>query len=162
MYHSLIDCRKQAVLQLLRALAAHPPEGICDVIVTQVESNGGSLDKKTLVHDVTSPSADVTTSTDVTTCSDTGEEGGRGDDEDLTVTSEEIKRTMQRHRQTLNMDFDWLHEIGSGCDDTELPHHVSSEHEIEDLICAVEDVLGTLPQPKLVTIARCVIRISTS
>ena len=54
------------------------------------------------------------------------------------------------------LDFDWLHEIGCGCDDTELPHHVSTAEEIETLMRNVERVLGVLPKPKLVTVARYV------
>ena len=57
----------------------------------------------------------------------------------------------------MEIDFDWLHEIGCGCDDTELPDHVSSEREMEDLVCGVEDVMGTLPEPRIITVARQVV-----
>ena len=52
------------------------------------------------------------------------------------------------------LDYNWIHEIGSGCDDTELPHHVSSQAEIISLIESVHELLLSLPKPSLITIAR--------
>ena len=57
-------------------------------------------------------------------------------------------------KQNDELDFDWLHEIGCGCDDSELPHHVSTPAQIDELMSGVERVLGSLPKPQLVTVAR--------
>jgi len=38
---------------------------------------------------------------------------------------------------------------------TELPHHVSSEKEIENLLKEFKNLLEYLPRPNLITIARC-------
>ena len=121
------ECRKANMLELLRALAAKPPEGIAEVTAI----TGENVDATAAL-----PQLDTETGS----C--------------LTLEHDEIKGILQTQRQAVTIDFDWLHEIGSGCDDTELPHHVSAEYEIEELICAVEDVLGTLPKPKLITVAR--------
>ncbi|ESO05615.1 hypothetical protein HELRODRAFT_132401, partial [Helobdella robusta] len=53
-------------------------------------------------------------------------------------------------------DFEWLHEIGTGIDDTNLPDHVSSEHEIDYLISYLEKLLIRLPEPLVVLISRLV------
>ena len=55
------------------------------------------------------------------------------------------------------IDYQWLHEIGCTCDDTELPHHVSSTDEIQHLLHAVNMLLKALPTPKIITIARYII-----
>ena len=51
-------------------------------------------------------------------------------------------------------DWQWLHEVGTGCDDTELPHHVSSPVVITGMVGQAEEVLRGLPPPKVITIAR--------
>ncbi|XP_035678922.1 UPF0489 protein C5orf22 homolog [Branchiostoma floridae] len=53
-----------------------------------------------------------------------------------------------------NLDFELIHLAGCTCDDTELPHHVSSQEEISNLTVAMETMLSCLPRPTLVTIAR--------
>lgn len=52
------------------------------------------------------------------------------------------------------VDFALLHEAGCTCDDTELPHHVSSLSQISALVDISQDFLSHLPKPTLVTIAR--------
>ncbi|XP_064127041.1 UPF0489 protein C5orf22 homolog isoform X1 [Loxodonta africana] len=47
-----------------------------------------------------------------------------------------------------------VHQAGLTCDYSELPHHVSTEQEIESLIQSVYCLLKNLPKPTLVTIAR--------
>eukprot|EP00106_Octopus_bimaculoides_P015340 XP_014782782.1 PREDICTED: UPF0489 protein C5orf22 homolog isoform X2 [Octopus bimaculoides] len=54
------------------------------------------------------------------------------------------------------VDFLILHDAGCTCDDTELPHHVSSLPQIEQLIKYTDILVSHLPKPKLVTIARSV------
>ena len=54
------------------------------------------------------------------------------------------------------VDYDWLHEAGCTCDDSELPHHISTKDEIKRLMQKVKFLLKNLPRPELVTIARLV------
>ncbi|XP_012577150.1 PREDICTED: UPF0489 protein C5orf22 homolog isoform X2 [Condylura cristata] len=51
-------------------------------------------------------------------------------------------------------DYEMVHQAGLTCDYSELPHHVSTEQEIECLIQSVYYLLKNLPKPALVTIAR--------
>ncbi|XP_047113575.1 UPF0489 protein C5orf22 homolog [Schistocerca piceifrons] len=49
-----------------------------------------------------------------------------------------------------------VHDAGCTCDDTELPHHVTTRPDIERLVAAVfRPLLGRLPgKPTIVTISR--------
>ncbi|XP_009869546.1 PREDICTED: UPF0489 protein C5orf22 homolog, partial [Apaloderma vittatum] len=51
-------------------------------------------------------------------------------------------------------DYEMVHQAGLTCDYTELPHHVSTEEEIESLIQSIKVLLKDLPKPTLVTVAR--------
>ncbi|XP_072267942.1 UPF0489 protein C5orf22 homolog isoform X2 [Pyxicephalus adspersus] len=51
-------------------------------------------------------------------------------------------------------DYEMIHQAGLTCDYAELPHHVSSEMEIEGLIQSMKHLLKHLPKPTLVTLAR--------
>ncbi|NXN93522.1 CE022 protein, partial [Rhinopomastus cyanomelas] len=51
-------------------------------------------------------------------------------------------------------DYEMVHQAGLTCDYVELPHHVSTEEEIESLIQSVKVLLEGLPKPTLVTVAR--------
>ncbi|XP_005386207.1 PREDICTED: UPF0489 protein C5orf22 homolog [Chinchilla lanigera] len=51
-------------------------------------------------------------------------------------------------------DYEMVHQAGLTCDYSELPHHISTEQEIEYLIQSVYYLLRKLPKPTLVTIAR--------
>ena len=54
------------------------------------------------------------------------------------------------------VDYSLLHEGGCTCDDTELPHHISSNSQISVLVDCVQDVVSHLKKPTIVTVARWV------
>ncbi|NWW46064.1 CE022 protein, partial [Pedionomus torquatus] len=51
-------------------------------------------------------------------------------------------------------DYEMVHQAGLTCDYMELPHHVSTEEEIEGLIQSIKVLLKDMPKPTLVTVAR--------
>ncbi|KGL81366.1 UPF0489 protein C5orf22, partial [Tinamus guttatus] len=51
-------------------------------------------------------------------------------------------------------DYEMVHQAGLTCDYIELPHHVSTEEEIEGLIRSIKVLLKNMPKPTLVTVAR--------
>ncbi|KAF2880022.1 hypothetical protein ILUMI_26143 [Ignelater luminosus] len=54
-------------------------------------------------------------------------------------------------------DIDWelVHDAGSTCDCTDLPHHVSSEKELDIMFESFKNFLGVLPcPPTIITISR--------
>ncbi|KFV41315.1 UPF0489 protein C5orf22, partial [Gavia stellata] len=51
-------------------------------------------------------------------------------------------------------DYEMVHQAGLTCDYMELPHHVSTEEEIEGLIQSLKVLLKDMPKPTLVTVAR--------
>ncbi|KAJ7408681.1 hypothetical protein WISP_119066 [Willisornis vidua] len=51
-------------------------------------------------------------------------------------------------------DYEMVHQAGLTCDYVELPHHVSTEDEVEGLIQSIKALLKDMPKPTLVTVAR--------
>ncbi|XP_045193254.2 UPF0489 protein C5orf22 homolog isoform X2 [Mercenaria mercenaria] len=66
-----------------------------------------------------------------------------------------IKTLISDLKQTSpKIDYELLHEAGCTCDDTELPHHVSSNSQITSLVDTTQDMLSYLPKPTYITVAR--------
>ncbi|RUS84208.1 hypothetical protein EGW08_008048, partial [Elysia chlorotica] len=56
--------------------------------------------------------------------------------------------------QRESLTFLQLHDFGCTLDDTELPHHLSSQPQVAALMSEIKVMLESLPRPALVTIAR--------
>ncbi|TRY71495.1 hypothetical protein TCAL_12613 [Tigriopus californicus] len=71
----------------------------------------------------------------------------------LDVVSE-LFQSLTDHYSDEDIDWDLVHCAGCTCDDSELPHHISTDLEIDGLLEHVENLLGRLPRPNMVTVAR--------
>ncbi|XP_046328962.2 UPF0489 protein C5orf22 homolog [Haliotis rufescens] len=75
-------------------------------------------------------------------------------DVDMEASRLEMVRELVSSFQNCEPDFDILHDAGCTMDDTELPHHVSSEKEICVLVQETKQILEALPRPALITMSR--------
>ncbi|XP_060066199.1 UPF0489 protein C5orf22-like [Ylistrum balloti] len=61
---------------------------------------------------------------------------------------------LRQHFGEDGVDFGLLHDAGCTCDDTELPHHVSSQEQITLLVDSVQELLCHMHKPTIITMAR--------
>lgn len=68
---------------------------------------------------------------------------------------EELKIIMEENYQDKDIDWHLVHDAGCTCDDSELPHHVSSEEELEVLFDSFETFVELMKKnPVIVTVSR--------
>ncbi len=66
----------------------------------------------------------------------------------------ELINDLKVNASDTEIDFNVVHDAGCTCDDTELPHHISTEQEIDGLVNRVREMLVTLPRPAMITVSR--------
>ena len=71
--------------------------------------------------------------------------------EDLEVL---VKAVVKNEDRVEELTFSQLHNFGCTLDDTELPHHISTDQQIAALLQSFKNLIEFLPKPSLVTIAR--------
>lgn len=57
-------------------------------------------------------------------------------------------------KSPVSIDYTLIHEGGCTCDDTELPHHISSNTQISLLVDCVQDIISHFKKPTVITAAR--------
>ncbi|KAJ9588402.1 hypothetical protein L9F63_018214, partial [Diploptera punctata] len=67
-----------------------------------------------------------------------------------------LMREVYEHYPVEQVDWELVHEAGCTCDDTELPHHVTSRDDINTLVAtSFTGLLRSLPgPPTIITISR--------
>lgn len=75
---------------------------------------------------------------------------------DRSIQRWDILESLVKDLQVSSDDVDYIlvHDAGCTCDDTELPHHISTDAQIDSLMQHADTIFSCLPQPTIVTIAR--------
>lgn len=67
----------------------------------------------------------------------------------------ELKTVMQANYEDGDIDWKLVHDAGCTCDDSELPHHVSSEEELASMFNSFESFIELMTkEPTIITISR--------
>lgn len=66
-----------------------------------------------------------------------------------------LKEQMLQHYEESEIDWELVHDSGCTCDDSELPHHVSSAEELELMFNSFKNFIDLMPNPPtVITISR--------
>lgn len=65
-----------------------------------------------------------------------------------------LVKALTEHYEMEDIEWDLIYSAGCTIDDHELPHHVSTDEEIEVLLQSFSNLLDSLKTPKIVTISR--------
>lgn len=78
-----------------------------------------------------------------------------GPGDELLGSVEDIVTTLRKHYPRVDIDWRLVHDAGCTFDDSDLPHHISSQSEIHSLLRMTEQILDMLGHsPTIVTVSR--------
>lgn len=74
---------------------------------------------------------------------------------ELLRSVENIREEILKYYDESEIDWELVHDAGCTCDDSELPHHVSSEEELNLMFYSFNNFISLLPySPTIITISR--------